>query len=100
MAIIENQPRDASLDEIINALWTWSTGTPQVAAAWGAAASRLLTLNPAELVMASRASRDAVILGLSRQIALDVVHGLPEQAPLEELLVAVATWDWPDEFTD
>ena len=38
------------------------------------------------------AASDAVILGVSRQIALDVVQALPERASLEDILVAVTTW--------
>jgi hypothetical protein len=98
--VIEKQPRDASLDEIVEALWLWSAGTLEGAAASSAAASRMLAVNPAGLVMAGRAARDAVILGLSRQIALDVVHALPGQASLDDVQAAVATWHWPDDSVD
>ena len=39
-------------------------------------------------------------LGASRQIALDVVHALPEGAVLEDILITVATRRWPEDPTD
>jgi hypothetical protein len=99
-AVIEKQPRDASFDEIVDALWAWGMTEPADADACSAGANRMLALNPAELVMANRAARDAAILGMSRQIALEVVQGLPEPASVDDILVAVATWHWPDDATD
>jgi len=97
VAVIGGQSRDASLDEIVDALWAWSMAMPEGATMCSTAANRVLAVNPAELVMASRAARDAAILGVSRQIALEVVHALPVQASVDDVLVAVATWHWPDD---
>ncbi len=66
-------PHDARLDEIIDALWAWAMTEPAGADACSAGANRLLAPNPAEFVMANWAVRDAAVLGMSRQIALDVV---------------------------
>lgn len=100
MAVIEMQPLDASIDEIVDALWAWSMATPEGAAVCSTPANRVLAVNPAELVMASRAAQDVKVLGISRQVTLDVVDALPEQALLEDILFAVATWHWPDDSVD
>jgi hypothetical protein len=97
LAIIEQLPQDMSLDEISDALWAWVTAEPAGAHACGIVERRLLAINPAELVLANRAARDAVILGASRQIALEVVQALPEQASLDDIIVAIATWRWSDD---
>jgi hypothetical protein len=34
---------------------------------------------------------------MSRQKALDALEGLPEQALLDDILLAVATWRLPDD---
>lgn len=100
LAVIERLPPDAYLDEIVDALWTWSSVQPGGDEACTSAANWLLAINPAELVMAGRAAQDAKVLGMSRQIALDVVHALREHALLEEIPLAVATWHWPDDSAD
>jgi hypothetical protein len=99
-SVIDTMPRDASLDEIIDALWAWGVAQQAGDEACKIASQRILAVNPAELVMAGRAARDAAILGASRQIARDVVDAMPEQASLEDILFAVVTWRWPDELTD
>jgi hypothetical protein len=96
VTVIEKQPRNASLDEVVDALWAWGKATPEGAAVCGTAANRLLAVNPAEFVMANRAARDAAVLGMSRQIALDVVQGLPATASVDDILVSIATWRWHD----
>jgi len=100
MAVIEKQSRDASFDEIIDAIWAWNMTEPAGSDACTAAVNRLVAVNPAVLVMAGRAARDAVILGMSRQIALDVVQALPEHALPDDILFAVASWHWPDDSAD
>ena len=97
MAVIENLPKDASFDEIVDGLWVWSMAIPEGAAACTLLAKRNLAVNPAELVMASRAARDIAVLGQSRQIAVEVVQALPDDATLEDVLFAVTIWHWPDE---
>jgi hypothetical protein len=56
--------------------------------------------DPGTLVVASRAARDAMVLGVSRQVALGAVEALPEQASFSDIVVAIATWHWPDDTSD
>jgi hypothetical protein len=99
LAVIEQLPSDASLDEITAAIWARSTAEPGGADACSIAASRLTATDPVALVLADRAARTAAILGKCWQIALDVVQALPEHALLDDVIVAAATWQWPDDAT-
>jgi hypothetical protein len=96
-SVIDTMPHDASLDEIIDALWAWGMAQPTGDEACQIASQRILALNPAVLVMAGRAARHASICGISRNVALDVVHALPERASLDDVLVAVSTWCPPED---
>jgi hypothetical protein len=95
--VIQQVPQDAYLDEIIDALWAWGMTQPAGADACRLAEGRILAINPAELVLATRAARDVAIVGMSRQIALDVVDTLPEHASLDDILVSTTAWRWPDD---
>jgi hypothetical protein len=97
LAVIEELPQDATMDGIIDALWEWSKGEPAGAKACSSAANRILAANPAELVMANGAARHAEILGIGRQTALEIVQNLPDQTTLDDILVAFATWHWPED---
>ena len=97
LRLIERLPEDVSPDEIIDALWAWATADPASVEMCGVAERRLGAIHPVELVIASRATRQAVILGMSRQIAVDIVGRLPEHASLDDVLVAVTLWRKPDE---
>src|SRR4051812_16952039 len=82
MVVIQQVPQDAYLDEIVDALWAWSMTQPAGADACRFAERRILATNPAELVLAHRAARHADIVGMSREVALETVQALPEQASL------------------
>jgi hypothetical protein len=99
-ATIEQLPNDVILDEIVAAIWQWSSADAGGAYACNVAASRVMTTDPVTLVLANRSARDAAILGVSRQAALSVVRRLPDSASVSDILVALATWCWTNNSPD
>jgi hypothetical protein len=96
-AVIDWLPADASPDEIVDAIWDWGASQSGGAAACDVAANRIALTDVVRLVAAGRGARVAAILGVSRQAALKAVEALPEHPSLEDILVAVTAWRWPDD---
>lgn len=94
LRLIQQLPDDVTLDEII---WALDAELMFASSSRAISARIISTMEPQHLVDADRSARMMAILGISRQVACDIVTGLPDDITLDEIIGRLSVWSWPDE---